>query len=125
MKNVSSTRRKYNRLKCFFLIDWVNYQFITDKYFVISQECNEFDDRLKQPSRRNKNNDWYNDFFDSKSNLKMYCYRQKLWKLKTLRNYHILLNLHFFLMLLLRNQLRKSQQRAKKIASFENFKNIS
>ena len=55
MKNVSSTRRKYNRLKCFFLIDWVNYQFITDKYFVISQECNEFDDRLKQRSRRNKN----------------------------------------------------------------------
>ena len=67
----------------------------------------------------------YNDFFDTKSNLKMYCYSQKLWKLKTLRNYHILLNLHFFLMVLLRNQLRKSQQRAKKITSFENFKNIS
>ena len=39
---------------CFLLIDWVYYQFITDKYFIISQECNEFDDRRKQPSRRNK-----------------------------------------------------------------------
>ena len=42
-------------LSVFLLIDWVNYQFITDKYFVISQECNEFDDRRKQRSRRNKN----------------------------------------------------------------------
>ena len=33
---------------------------MTDKYFVISQECNEFDDRRKQPSRRNKNR---SDFF--------------------------------------------------------------
>ena len=55
MKKVSSSRKKYKSLKCFVLIDWVNYQFIADKYFVISQECNEFDDRCKQPSRRNKN----------------------------------------------------------------------
>ena len=55
MKNVSSSRRKYNRLKCFLLIDWVNYQFIADENFVISQECNEFGDRRNYPSRRNKN----------------------------------------------------------------------
>ena len=45
---------------CFLLIDWANYQFITDKHFVISQVRNQFDDRRKQPSRRNKNrSDFY------------------------------------------------------------------
>ena len=67
----------------------------------------------------------YNDFVDTESNLKLYCYSQKLWKLKTLRNYHILFNLKLFLMLLLRNQLRKNQRGAQNIVSFENFKNIS